>query len=133
VGRAEPRRRSAGERGERPPPGARRRFAHPSEAELAALLDFYGVRYEYEPVEFVLDWDEDGRPLLAFRPDFWLPEHGVFVELTTARQELVTSKHRKLRLLRQRYPEVEVRLLHRRDYVGLREKYGWAGGSRLAG
>ena len=32
------------------------RFAHDSERQFAALLDFYGVRWEYEPVEFVLEW-----------------------------------------------------------------------------
>jgi len=95
------------------------RFAHESEARLAALFDFYGIAWEYEPVEFVLGWDAGGRPAAAFRPDFYLPDHAMFVELTTLRQELVTRKHAKLRRLRELYPEIQVRLLHRRDYANL--------------
>jgi hypoxanthine phosphoribosyltransferase len=100
------------------------RFAHESEERLAELLDFYGVAWEYEPVEFVLHWDEQGRPASAFRPDFYLPEHGLFLELTTLRQELVTRKNRKLRRLQELYPEVSVRILYRRDYANLLVKAG---------
>ena len=39
---------------------ARSRFAHPSDALFAALLDLSGERWEYEPVEFPLEWDEHG-------------------------------------------------------------------------
>lgn len=83
------------------------------------MLGFYGVAFEYEPVEFVLAWDEDGRPRSAFRPDFYLPEHDLFLELTTLRQGLVTPKHRKLRRLAELYPGVRVKLLYRRDLAGL--------------
>ena len=45
-------------------------FAHPSEAELAALFDSYGIRWEYEPTTFVLESDEAGNPTLtAFAND----------------------------------------------------------------
>ena len=56
-------------------PAGRVRFAHPSERLFAALLDVSGIRWEYEPVEFALRWEEDGSPSAGFRPDFWLPEH----------------------------------------------------------
>ena len=59
--------------------------------------------------------DRDGQPTSAFRPDFYLTEHDVFLELTTLRQELVTVKNRKLRQMAQLYPEVRVRVLYRRD------------------
>lgn len=95
------------------------RFAHESEARLAGLFDFYGIAWEYEPVEFVLEWDGAGRPSSAFRPDFYLPDHSLFVELTTLRQDLVTRKHAKIRRLGELYPDVRVRLLHRRDYANL--------------
>lgn len=95
------------------------RFAHDSERLFAELLDFYEVDWEYEPVEFVLAWDANGRPCSAFRPDFYLPDHAMFVELTTLRQDLVTRKHAKLRRLGELYPEVNVRMLHRRDYAHL--------------
>lgn len=108
-------------------PGVRRSFAHESEQRIAELLDFYGVEWEYEPVEFVLAWDHLGRASSAFRPDFYLPEVGLFLELTTLRQDLVTRKHRKLRRFRELYPEQQIRLLYRRDDAHLLLK------SRLAG
>jgi hypoxanthine phosphoribosyltransferase len=35
-------------------------FAHPAEHEFAAFLDFYRIRWQYEPTSFPLRW-EDGR------------------------------------------------------------------------
>ena len=32
-------------------------FAHPSESEFAHILDFYGLRWVYEPRSFPLRWD----------------------------------------------------------------------------
>jgi hypothetical protein len=98
------------------------RFANESERECAELLDFYGIAWEYEPVTFVLETDDDGRVAEAFRPDFYLPELNLFLEVTTMRQELVTKKNRKVRKLRQRYPDVNVRLFYRRDIEALGQK-----------
>ena len=109
------------------------RFAHESEHLFAELLDFYEVAWEYEPVEFVLAWRPDGSPLQAFRPDFYLPEHDIFLELTTLRQDLVTAKNRKVRQLTELYPDVQVKMLYRRDIVALIAKYRLASTSRLAG
>lgn len=98
------------------------RFVNESERECAELLDFYGIAWEYEPVQFVLETDADGRVAEAFRPDFYLPELNLFLEVTTMRQELVTRKNRKVRKLRQRYPDVNVRLFYRRDIEALGQK-----------
>jgi hypoxanthine phosphoribosyltransferase len=103
------------------------RFAHESEQRFARILDFYGVDWEYEPVEFVLDWGSDGRPSSAFRPDFWLPRPGLFVEVTTLNQRLVTKKNGKVRRMAELYPEVRVTLLYQRDTLALLAKYGLAG------
>ena len=100
------------------------RFAHESEEEFARLLDFYGVRWQYEPRTFPLQRGDDGRMLEAFSPDFFLVDLGLYVELTTLKQGLVTDKHRKLRRMKELYPDVEVKLLYRRDYVSLLNKYG---------
>jgi hypothetical protein len=100
-------------------------FAHDSERHFAELLDFYGVRWEYEPVQFVLDWHADGTPRHAFRPDFYLPDHTYFIELTTLNQKLVTRKNAKVRRMRELYPDVEVKLLYQRDYQALLTKYGF--------
>ena len=104
------------------------RFAHPSERLFAALLDVHEIEWEYEPVEFALGWDQDGFPTSGFRPDFWLPEPGLFVELTTLNQRLVTKKNGKVRRLAQLHPDVRVTLLYQRDTLALLSKYGLAGG-----
>jgi hypoxanthine phosphoribosyltransferase len=100
------------------------RFAHASEEEFARLLDFYGLAWEYEPHSFPLR-EEDGRVLEAFTPDFFLPDINVYIELTTLKQSLVTEKHRKLRRFQKRYPDLDVKLLHRSDYLSLLAKYGF--------
>jgi len=100
------------------------RFAHPSERLFAALLDVHDIRWEYEPVEFALRWDDDGSPRSGLRPDFWLPDHRCFVELTTADQRLVTKKNAKVRRLRELYPEVDVVVVYQRDFLGLVERHG---------
>jgi hypothetical protein len=100
------------------------RFAHESERHFAAVLDFYGIAWEYEPTEFVLAWDEQGRPIQAFRPDFYLPAYDLYIELTTLKQQLVTKKNRKVRQLRALHPDVHVKVLYLRDYLNLQAKFG---------
>ena len=98
------------------------RFVNDSERECAELLDYYGIAWEYEPVLFVLETDAEGQVVEAFRPDFYLPEVNLFLEVTTMRQELVTKKNRKMRKLRQRYPDVNIRLFYRRDIEAIGQK-----------
>ena len=105
-------------------PAAAVRFAHPSERVLASLLDLYEVRWEYEPVEFALRWDEHGSPKAGFRPDFWLPDFRCFIELTTAEQRLVTRKNAKVRRMRALYPEVDIVVVYQRDFLHLVEHHG---------
>ncbi len=97
---------------------------HPSEREFAAILDFYNIQYLYEPRSFTLRWD-GSRVSEMFSPDFYLPELDQYVELTTMKQNLVTEKNRKLRHLRELYPEINIILLYRRDYQRLLAKYGY--------
>ena len=104
----------------------RPRFAHESEAEFARLLDFYGIRWEYEPRSFPLQRDAQGRVIESFNPDFFLPELNLYIELTTLKQSLVTKKNRKLRRLRELYPNVRVKIFYGRDYRSLLFKYGLA-------
>lgn len=99
-------------------------FAHPSEAEFARLLDFYQVRWEYEPRTFPLQWDKEGHVVEAFTPDFYLPDVDLYVELTTLNQRLVTKKNRKLRRLRELYPNVNIKLFYSKDFQSLMIKYG---------
>src|SRR5438874_6588318 len=95
------------------PAHSRVEFAHPSEQEFARFLDYYRIRWMYEPVSFPIAW-EGTRVAEMFTPDFYLPEHDLYIELTTMKQSLVTPKNRKLRMVRELYPELNVRLLYRR-------------------
>ncbi|MGH2446742.1 MAG: hypothetical protein ACRDGD_12015 [Candidatus Limnocylindria bacterium] len=99
------------------------RFAHDSEAELARILDFYGVPWRYEPDVFPISWNADGAVIESFAPDFYLPEVDLYVELTTLKQSLVRKKNRKLRWMRLLYPEVRVKLFYARDFKALMIKY----------
>jgi hypoxanthine phosphoribosyltransferase len=100
------------------------RFAHESEEEFARLLDFYGVSWQYEPRMFPLRQADDGRVVEAFSPDFYLPDMDLYIELTTMKQGLVTDKHRKLRRLHELYPDIQIKLLYKKDYLSLLSKYG---------
>ncbi len=99
-------------------------FAHASEAELSRILDFYAVRWEYEPHVFPILWNTDGDVLESFAPDFYLPDLDLYVEMTTLRQKLVRKKNRKLRRLRELYPDVRIKLFYARDFRALMLKYG---------
>jgi hypoxanthine phosphoribosyltransferase len=94
---------------------SRATFAHASEAELAKLFDFYRVAWEYEPRSFPIAWNERGRPVEFFTPDFYLPEHDLYIELTVAKPVRNTRKNRKVRLMRRHHPDVNVKLFTRRD------------------
>jgi hypothetical protein len=100
------------------------RFAHQSEAELARILDYYGIAWRYEPDVFPISWSADGAVVESFAPDFYLPEIDLYIELTTLKQSLVRKKNRKLRHLRQLYPELRVKLFYARDFRALMLKYG---------
>jgi hypothetical protein len=109
-------------------PAGETRFAHESERRFSRVLDFYDVPWEYEPVEFSLQWDDEGRTTAGFRPDFWLPDQHLFVELTTLNQRHVTKKNGKVRRMGELYPDVRVKILYQRDTLALLAKYGLAGG-----
>jgi len=105
--------------GEEPP-----RFANAAELEYAKVLDWHGIPWQYEPRTFVLERDDDGRVTEAFTPDFYLPEQDLYLEVTVMKQSLVTRKNRKLRKLRERYPEIRIKLFYERDFERLAARYG---------
>ena len=105
-------------RGSEPP-----RFVNGAELECARILDWYRIPWEYEPRSFVLERDAEGRVTSAFTPDFYLPEQDLYIEVTVMKQSLVTRKNRKLRKLRERYPDVRVKLFYKRDIERLAERY----------
>ena len=99
------------------------RFANEAELECAKLLDYHGVPWKYEPETFVLERDAEGRVTEAFTPDFFLPEQDLYLEITVMKQSLVTRKNRKLRRLRELYPDTRVKLFYRRDIERLAQRY----------
>jgi len=110
------------------PPGhvtlRQKMFAHQSEEMFANLLDFYRIAWEYEPRSFPVQYDADGAVLESFTPDFYLQEFDLYVELTTMKQSLVTRKNRKVRLLRQLYPHLNIQVFYQKDFENLIFKYG---------
>ena len=100
------------------------RFAHASERQFAQLLDSYGIVWDYEPTSFDIEWDREGNVVRRFTPDFFLPEFDLYIEITTLNQKLVTRKNRKVRQLRERYPEIRCKVFYQRDYLSLVTKYG---------
>jgi hypothetical protein len=99
-------------------------FAHASEAEMARILDFYAVRWVYEPETFPILWNLEGDVVESFSPDFYLPDLDLYLEMTTLRQKLVRKKNRKLRRLRELYPGINIKLFYARDFRALMLKYG---------
>jgi len=103
-------------------------FAHPSEEQCAKILDFYGIRWEYEPRTFPIEWDKDGNVTQSFTPDFYLSDLDLYIELTTMSQKLVTKKNRKVRKLRELYPDVKIKIFYQKDFKNLLLKYGLSRG-----
>jgi hypothetical protein len=101
-------------------------FAHPSERVAAQILDFYGIRWEYEPTTFPIEWDAKGGVIASFSPDFYLPDFDLYIELTTMSQKLVTKKNRKVRRLKELYPDIQIKIFYQKDFRALCFKYGLA-------
>jgi hypothetical protein len=99
-------------------------FANESELEFARILDFYKIKWEYEPTTFPIVWDPEGYVRESFTPDFYLPDYGIFIELTTMKQSLVTKKNRKVRLFEEHYPDIPIKLFYGKDYKALLVKFG---------
>lgn len=105
-----------------------KKFANQSERQFAEILDSWGLTYQYEPRSFTLKSDTNGNVLEAFCPDFYIPLFDIYLELTTLRQPLVTRKNRKVRLLRQLHPEINVRIIYKKEFQELLERHGKNGG-----
>lgn len=99
-------------------------FATRTELEAAKLFDYHRIAWEYEPRTFILERDERGNILEAFTPDFFLPDLDLFVEVTEMKQSLVTAKNRKVRKLREMYPDIRIKLFYRKDFVRMAQRYG---------
>ncbi len=101
-------------------------FAHPSERVAAEILDFYQVRWQYEPTTFPIEWDSSGNVIASFSPDFYLPDFDLYIELTTMSQKLVTKKNRKVRRLKELYPDINIKIFYQKDFRQLLHRFGLA-------
>jgi hypoxanthine phosphoribosyltransferase len=99
-------------------------FVHPSERVAAQILDFYRIRWEYEPTRFPIEWDGEGDVIAYFAPDFYLTDLDLYIELTTMNQKLVTKKNRKVRRLKELYPDVNIKIFYQKDFRKLLFKFG---------
>jgi hypothetical protein len=99
-------------------------FVHPIEEAFARILDFYGVAWDYEPRTFPLVYDENGEVKEAFTPDFYLPEQDLYVELTTLRPKLTLRKNRKLKRIKELYPDINIKLFKRRELRNMMLRFG---------
>lgn len=99
-------------------------FVHTIEKQFAEILDYYGIEWQYEPRTFVLARDSSGAISEAFAPDFYLPGQDLYIELTTMRPKLITKKNKKIRQLKEIYPEVNIKLFKRQDLRDMMIKYG---------
>ena len=91
---------------------------------MGRILDFYRIRWEYEPHTFPILWNLEGTVVESFSPDFWLPDLDLYLEMTTLRQKLVRKKNRKLRRIRELYPDIRIKLFYARDFRALMLKFG---------
>lgn len=99
-------------------------FAHASERVAAEILDFYHIRWQYEPQTFPIEWDSNGNVIKYFSPDFYLPDFDLFIELTTMSQKLVTKKNRKVRRLKELHPEINIKVFYQKDFRALLARFG---------
>lgn len=103
-------------------------FHNDSEREFAHILDMYQIQWQYEPRTFPIKWDEDGNVSMAFSPDFYLPQFDTYLELTTMAQKYVTEKNKKARMVRELYPGTNVKIVYKKDFQSLVERFGKMGG-----
>ena len=60
------------------------------------------------------------------------PSSSMFLEMTTLKQRLVRKKNRKLRRLRELYPDIRIKLFYARDFRAMMLKYGRLAPRRVA-
>ncbi|NLJ94878.1 MAG: cytidylate kinase-like family protein [Clostridiaceae bacterium] len=98
-------------------------FKNESELEFVHLLNLYDIEWRYEPKSFPVEWDEQNQVTMAFSPDFYLPKFDLYLELTTMNQKYVSAKKKKLEKLKELYPDVNVKIIYKRDFLSLIQRF----------
>lgn len=102
-------------------------FKHPAEEEFANILDMYGIEWQYEPKTFPVKWDAEGNVTMAISPDFYLPKFDTYIEITTMDQKYITTKNKKVKLVRKLYPNININIVYKKDFYSLLERFGLNG------
>jgi hypothetical protein len=85
------------------------------------------IEWKYEPRTFPVEWDAEGNVTLAFSPDFYLVQFDTYLELTTMNQRYVTEKNKKLRRVRELYPGTHIKIVYKKDFQSLVERFSHMG------
>lgn len=83
-------------------------FAHESEEMFADVLDELNLEWEYEPTVFIIK-ENNGNVKKAFKPDFYIPELDLYVEISTCTNR--RRKRRKVEQAQEKHPEANIILL----------------------
>ena len=105
------------------------KFKNASEEEFARILDMHQIQWKYEPKTFPVEWDAEGNVTLAFSPDFYLTQFDTYIELTIMSQRYVTEKNKKLRKVRELYPGTHIKIVYKKDFHDLIERFSQFGGA----
>lgn len=83
-------------------------FAHESEEMFADVLDELELEWEYEPTVFIIK-EKNGIIKKAFKPDFYIPELDLYVEISTCTNR--RRKRRKVEQAQEKHPDANIMLL----------------------
>jgi hypothetical protein len=105
-------------------------FVYDWEQEFSEVLDVYRIRWRYKPRTFAVEWDQEGNFVDSFTPDFYLPEHDLYVELAPWGYGDFGMNVRKVRMLRGLYSAIKIEVIAGRDYKNVVD---WLSELRLRG
>ncbi len=83
------------------------------EANFARVLNFLNIEWKFQPKTF----DLRGK---KYTPDFYLPEYGLYIEIKNYLSEFSEERDRRFRKI---YPEENLSLLLKKDYIKMQEVF----------
>lgn len=83
------------------------------EANIARTFNLIGLRWKYSPDIFDL-----GRH--TYRPDFYLPEHKIYIEVKNFMSDYATERDQ---LFRRRYPHLKLEIISKKEYLEIKQNY----------
>lgn len=86
------------------------------EANIARLFNYFGIEWVYQPKTFELSSQN-------YTPDFYLPKYDMYIEVKNFLCKYSKIRDRKFRKL---YPDINLLLLLKKDYLKLEENYSYS-------